>query len=37
MQDEISIMSDGSAFQARGAVLEKALSVDRCILRDACI
>jgi len=27
MQDEISFMSDGSAFQARGMAMEKALSV----------
>jgi len=27
MRDEISFMSDGSAFQARGPAMEKALSV----------
>ena len=27
VRDEISLMSDGSAFQARGAAMEKALSV----------
>ena len=27
VRDEISLMSDGSAFQARGPAIEKALSV----------